>query len=141
MKTKKKLRLHLSTPIVNNCKIYESNDDDIREVCDYSEYNSSTGIDSTSEEIDMQSDDDDEIEITREGERWNSIINEWIIMVQQENQFHDDDEYMYSSELEIGFELEIQRSKRSLVPNTGPTRSTVHSVWTGPLTSIQYIGV
>nr|CAG8588507.1 14508_t:CDS:2 [Entrophospora candida] len=106
MKTKKKLRLHLSTPIVNNCKIYESNDDDIREVCDYSEYNSSTGIDSTSEEIDMQSDDDDEIEITREGERWNSIINEWIIMVQQENQFHDDDEYMYSSELEIGFELE-----------------------------------
>ncbi|CAJ0768553.1 13106_t:CDS:2, partial [Entrophospora sp. SA101] len=24
-------RLHLSTPIVNNCKIYESNDDDVRE--------------------------------------------------------------------------------------------------------------
>ncbi|CAJ0769813.1 19569_t:CDS:2, partial [Entrophospora sp. SA101] len=60
--------LHLSTPIVNNCKIYESNDDDVREVCDYSECNSSTGIDSTSEEIDMQSDGDDEIEITREGE-------------------------------------------------------------------------
>jgi len=100
-------RLHLSAPIVNNCEIYESNDDDdIREVCDYSEYSSSTGIDSTSEEIDIQSDDDDEIEVTREGERWNSIINEWIIMVQQENQFHnDDDEYMYSSELEIGFEL------------------------------------
>ncbi|CAH1764658.1 2195_t:CDS:2 [Entrophospora sp. SA101] len=69
-------RLHLSTPIVNNCKIYESNDDDVREVCDYSECNSSTGIDSTSEEIDMQSDGDDEIEITREGERWNSIIND-----------------------------------------------------------------
>ncbi|CAJ0920918.1 1366_t:CDS:2 [Entrophospora sp. SA101] len=82
-------KLHLSAPIV----------------CDYSEYNSSTGIDSTSEEIDIQSDDDDEIEVAK-GEHWNSIINEWIIMVQQENQFHDDDdEYMYSSELEVGFEL------------------------------------
>ncbi|CAJ0769028.1 18336_t:CDS:2, partial [Entrophospora sp. SA101] len=84
-------KLHLSAPIVNNCEIYESNDDNIR--------------DSTSEEIDIQSDDDDEIEVAK-GEHWNSIINEWIIMVQQENQFHDDDdEYMYSSELEVGFEL------------------------------------
>ena len=101
-------RLHLPTPIVNDHEMYEPNDDDIIEVnniIDYDEYSNNAGMDSTSEEIDIQS-DDNEIEIARDGEHWNSIIDEWITMVQQENRFHnDDDEYIYSSELEIGFEL------------------------------------
>ena len=44
-------------------------------------------------------------------ECWNSIINEWITMVQQEKQFHNDnDECIYSSELKLGFELGGRRA-------------------------------
>ncbi|CAG8568574.1 16392_t:CDS:2 [Cetraspora pellucida] len=91
-------QLHIATPIVSDNEITEpklNNEEDFYQVSDDDEKNSAN--------------DNEDIITYEEEQKWDQLIQEWINLGVQENQFEDqNDQIFMSSEWDYDFEIEDQ---------------------------------